>query len=120
MDDNDITLWRGETLDDLVFALEDELGAPIDLTGASARLEVVTVPAPFDCGAAPSATIIELLSTSGSAPRLTIAASDGEIALDVSTTHTSAWAVGTHRYRLWVTDALGATFVAFEGRFTVS
>lgn len=115
----DIRLSRGETLDDLLFVLEDGSGLPIDLTGASARLEVRTQPDPFDCGAAPSATIIELLSTSGSAPRLVIAASDGEIAFDVTSAHTSAWAAGVHTYRLWVTDSLGATFVAFEGRFTV-
>lgn len=116
----DISLVRGETLGAVVFALVDPSGAPYDLTGCSARLLIETQPSTDCCSPVPSSTVAELLSTSGSAPRLVISALAGEITIDVTSAQTTAWATGEHTYRLWVTDAGGDVRVAFDGFFTVN
>ncbi len=117
---HDLSLVRGETLADVVFALTNPDGTAYDLTGASARLEVWTRPDGCACTTAESTKIIELRSTSLAAPRLVIDALDGEITFALSTSNTSAWTVGDHAYRLWLIDAAGAARIAFEGFFTVS
>lgn len=120
MSKHNIALARGETLGAVVFALTNPDETPYDLTGWSASLVVHTQPS--DCGCDPSSRtkIIELLSSSASAPRLVIDALDGEITIAVTSAQTNAWPLGEHTYRLWVTDPAGAKQVAFEGFFTVS
>lgn len=116
----DISLVRGETLGAVVFALTNPDGTAYDLTGCSARLAITTRPSADLCSASTTTTVAELLSTSGAAPRLVIDALLGEITIDVTSAQTSAWSVGEHGYRLWITDASGDTQVAFEGFFSIT
>jgi hypothetical protein len=59
---HDLSLVRGETLADVVFALTNPDDTAYDLTGASARLEVWTRPDGCACTTAESTKLIELRS----------------------------------------------------------
>jgi hypothetical protein len=100
---------QGETWDPILTLTED--GSPVDLTDATARLTIRTLPGLT----APILADGDLTDADG----LTLGDAAGSVTILRSATQTAAWLPGAYHYELKVTFADGKTRALLQGLISI-
>ncbi len=111
---HDISIAQGESLHSIAFAIVDTAGAPVDLTGYTARLDMWT---PSIERTHSDSTLVRSLSSTGGGAQLSVSGS--AVSLTTTSAQSATWDVAELEYALWVIDASARAEIAAQGRFTI-